>query len=128
MTAPGKTEPKDRTQLRKDVQALDAAELQDRMMHLRDQEREVRRELAELRGHDESISVERQVRDAAREVEDGARHTARAAALTVAALIPPAVRTPTLLVDLTFNAAIAMLAFQRDFLNDVLGANQRTAS
>lgn len=125
MTVPSKTEAKDRAQARKDVQELDAAELQDRIVHLRDQEREVQRELSERREQDAFVAADRRSRDAAREVEDGARHVARGAALTVSALVPPALRQPTVLVDLVFNTAIGVLAFQRDFLNDLLGTTPR---
>lgn len=124
MTAPSKAE-KDRAQLRQDVQALDAAELQDRMIHLRDQEREVQRELADRREQNAFVDADRRARDTAREIEDGARHVARAVALSVTSLLPPVVRQPSLIVDLTFNSAIAVLAFERDLINDLLGARSR---
>lgn len=136
MTAPGKQESKDRTQ-----QQHDADELQDRIINLRDQERQVQREAAERREQEalEAIRRERQVadrqrrqqveaysvigrqaQDAARQIEDGTRHVARGAALTVSALIPPMLGQPSLLVDAVFNGVIAVLGFERDFLNGLL--------
>lgn len=139
MTAPSKQENKaDRT-----AQHTDVRELQDRLINLRDQEREVQLEAAERRElealeaslrerrhadeqrheRDEAYGViDRQSREAARQVEDGTRYVARGVALSASALIPPVFRQPTLLVDLVFNGAIAALAFQRDVLNELLVA------
>jgi hypothetical protein len=149
MSAPSKTDTKDRTSTRKEVQDLDAAELQDRITHLRDQEREVQRELAERREHDALASnhrereladrryaqqleaydvIEHNARRGGDDIEDGARRLARGTALAISTLIPPALRQPALLVDVTFNAAIAVLSFERALLNNLLATGVRTAA
>lgn len=141
MSAPSKPEPKQQASTRKEVHDLDAAELQDRVTHLRDQERAVQREIAERRAHEAVAStqldrersdqryveqaealqiIERQARGAGRDFEHGARRLAGGVASTISTLIPPALRRPTLLVDVAFNTAIAMLNFERDLLNEVL--------
>lgn len=141
MSAPSKTDPKDHTPTRKEVQDLDAAELQDRITNLRDQEREVQRELAERREQDALAAshrdreltdrryaqqlqayqvIEHQARQGVNDIEDGARRIARGTAVAVSTLIPPAVRQPALLVDVAFNVAISVLSFEHALLNDLL--------
>jgi len=61
-----------------------------------------------------------QAQQGVRQLEDGTRAVARGTALSATTLLPPAFFQPTLLIDATFNIAIAMLTFQRDFLKDVL--------
>ena len=141
MTAPSKQDAKDRTPPNKDVQELDAEELQDRIVHLRDQERQVQREIAERRELEALASsrrererlerrrqqqidayqvVDRQARDGFGELEDGSRRIARGVAQSLSALVPPVLRQPTLAVDIVFNTMIVALSFQRDFINGVL--------
>jgi len=136
MTAATKQESKDRTQ-----QQRDADELEDRVINLRDQERQVQREIAERRElqaleasqRDREMAdgqrqkqvaaysvLDRQARDGVRQIEHGTRDVARGASLSVPTLVPPALREPTLFVDVLFNTAIAVLSFQRDFLVDLL--------
>lgn len=136
MTSPLTQETKNKAK-----QEAEAAELQDRISNLQDQERQVQREMAARREEQERElrrseregadrlrqqqtaalgTLSRQAQDGARQVEDGTRAIAQGTAMSAATLLPPALTQPALLIDLALNTAIAVLSFQRDFWNDLL--------
>ncbi len=136
MTSPLTQETKNKAK-----QEAEAAELQDRISNLQDQERQVQREMADRREEQERElrrseregadrlrqqqtaalgTLSRQAQDGARQVEDGTRAIAQGTAMSAATLLPPALTQPALLIDLALNTAIAVLSFQRDFWNDLL--------
>ncbi|MGI8534997.1 MAG: hypothetical protein ACR2K2_00595 [Mycobacteriales bacterium] len=141
MTTPATQENKTKSNAEKE-----AAELQDRIVNLREQERQVQRESAQRREQEalaayqkqreqadrdrreqaEALhTIGRQAREGIRQLEDGTRAVARGTALSATTLLPPAVIQPSLLIDATFNIAIAMLTFQRDFLKDLLSTGRQ---
>lgn len=141
MTAPSTQESKAKSNKEKE-----AEELQDRIVHLREQERQVQRESAQRRELEQLTAYQkdreradrdrreqaealntigRQAQQGVRQLEDGTRAVARGTALSATTLLPPAFFQPTLLIDATFNIAIAMLTFQRDFLKDVLSTGRQ---
>jgi len=136
MTAPVVQDPKNKAK-----QEAEAAELQDRIINLQDQERQVQREMAEHRQEQERElrqaerestdrlrqqqtdaldTLSRQARDGARQVEQATRALAQGTAVSAASLLPPVLTQPALLVDLAFNTAVAVLSFQRDFWTELL--------